>query len=187
MVKYLTEKGAKIDVADKKNQTAMDIAANYQLSANPGAPSTNSSVIEYRKIVEYLMQKLNVIFLKAAHRQDFKKMQELIGKINCKNTVLLFASKNGRLEVVKFLISKGAEIEAKSKNLHKTPLHHAAGSGYIDIVKFLHKKGADINAKDYAGKTPLDLAVERKSVSVANYLMENALIFSMRTFLKKIL
>ena len=71
----------------------------------------------------------------------------------------------------------GAEIEAKSKNSHKTPIHHAAGNGYIEIVKFLHEKGADLNAKDYECKTPLDLAVERKSVSrnfhkVAKYLLE---------------
>ena len=112
-------------------------------------------------------------------------MRELIKKINCKNTALLCASKDGRLKVVKFLISMGAEIQAKSQNSKKTILHHAVGN--FEIVKFLFEKGADINAKDYAGKTPLDLAVERKSVSVANYLMENALIFSMRTFLKKIL
>ena len=102
-------------------------------------------------------------------------MRELIKKINCKNTALLCASKDGRLKVVKFLISMGAEIQAKSQNSKKTILHHAVGN--FEIVKFLFEKGADINAKDYECKTPLDLAVERKSVSrnfhkVAKYLLE---------------
>ena len=77
LVQYLTEKGAKIDVTDKNNQIPLDIAAKYQNKqvqwAHPSKDQPLPSAIGYREIVQYLMQKLNVIFLEAANRQDFKR------------------------------------------------------------------------------------------------------------------
>ena len=49
---------------------------------------------------------------------------------------------NGYLPIVKYLISKGANIEAKNIN-NWIPLLYASYYGKIDVVKFLVSKGAN--------------------------------------------
>jgi ankyrin repeat protein len=75
------------------------------------------------------------------------------------------AAKEGNLKLVKELVSKGADVNAKDK-YGRTPLHYAAKEGHLDVVKFLVSKGADVNAKDEKGNTPLDAATPE----VAEYL-----------------
>ena len=69
---------------------------------------------------------------------------------------LHYACRHGRLTIVKYLISKGANIEAKNQ-IGQTPLHCAA-RGRTDVVKYLVSKGANKNAKNGFGKTPYDIA-----------------------------
>ena len=64
------------------------------------------------------------------------------------------ACQNGDMEKIKFLIEKGADIEAKN-NYGNTPLILTSRYGHIEVVKFLIEKGADIEAKDNYGETSL--------------------------------
>jgi ankyrin repeat/SOCS box protein 2 len=64
---------------------------------------------------------------------------------------------NRKLGVVKFLVSQGAELEAKDK-YEKTPFYIAAEQGYLEAVKFLAKQGAEINVTSQEGMTPLNAA-----------------------------
>ena len=52
------------------------------------------------------------------------------------NIQLLEAVKNNDLEIVKFLISSGYNINIED-NYYKTPLMYASENGYLDIVKYL--------------------------------------------------
>ena len=70
------------------------------------------------------------------------------------------AAASGDIELVKFLISKGADVNAKGIG-DISPLHLAAISGHIEIVEYLISKGADINAKTHYGLTPLDFSKGR--------------------------
>ena len=72
-------------------------------------------------------------------------------------TPLHTAALNGRLEVAKFLISKGANVNALTKYLD-TPLHFAVAQGHADVARLLLERGADLHAKNDDGDTPLDLA-----------------------------
>jgi ankyrin repeat protein len=56
------------------------------------------------------------------------------------NTPLHLASQNGSLAIVKFLVEKGAQINARGNN-GKTALHLAARDGYVLVVEFLEKHG----------------------------------------------
>jgi ankyrin repeat protein len=68
------------------------------------------------------------------------------------------AVRNGHLEVVKFLLQKGADIEIPNDNgWYPTPL--AIHSGYSEIAKLLIFAGADLNAGKGTG-TCLSLALE---------------------------
>lgn len=56
------------------------------------------------------------------------------------------AAKWGKLKMVDLLMSKGANIEAKTRD-GLTPLHCAARSGHHEVVDILIEKGAPIGAK----------------------------------------
>jgi ankyrin repeat protein len=58
------------------------------------------------------------------------------------------------LEVVKFLVEKGADVNARDQ-INSTPLLWAAGFGKPETVAFLLSKKADVKAADDNGWTPL--------------------------------
>ncbi|WP_425383706.1 ankyrin repeat domain-containing protein [Wolbachia endosymbiont (group A) of Microdon myrmicae] len=74
-------------------------------------------------------------------------------------TSLHYATSGGCLEVVKFLIEEGIDVNTTDA-FSWTALHYAARKGHLEIAKFLLKNGANPSAKNKDKKTPLDLAVE---------------------------
>jgi ankyrin repeat protein len=104
--------------------------------------------------------------------EDFKLVKALIehgANVNavCQNrlTPLFQASMWGRLDVVEYLVAKGADVSAKNDG-GDTPLHLAA-STYVysssdipAIVNFLLSHGASPWAKNDSGKLPIQLAKE---------------------------
>ena len=76
------------------------------------------------------------------------------------------------LEYLKYFVSQGADVNAKTHEYNVTPLHWAVSIGDIEIVKFLVSKGADVHAKELTGSTPLFLAVpESGNVEIAQFLV----------------
>ena len=55
-----------------------------------------------------------------------------------KETALLYASQWGHLEMVKYLVGNGADVNAKDKN-DKTALILASENGHFDLVKYLKR------------------------------------------------
>jgi len=83
---------------------------------------------------------------------------------------LHWAAEKGHLQVVEFLISQGADVNAKNV-ADETPLHYSAGYGYKDIVKLLVSKGAAVNEKTKQGHTPLSYATMRNQVDIMKFLI----------------
>ena len=73
-------------------------------------------------------------------------------------TALSWAALLDAMEIAKFLIEKGADVNAKSRD-GSTPLHSAAFLGRAEIAELLIQKGADVNPKNYRSETPLDVSV----------------------------
>jgi len=87
-------------------------------------------------------------------------------------TPLCIASEEGHLEVVKYLIGNGANInQAKTKN-GATPLLTASLNGHLDVVKHLIEKKANIKQALTSGHTPLDAARFQGHNAIETYLME---------------
>ena len=70
-------------------------------------------------------------------------------------TPLQYATQEGHKEVAEFLISNGADVNAKVFGNGETPLQYAAQGGHKEIAEQLIANGADVNAMSVHG-TPLD-------------------------------
>ena len=68
------------------------------------------------------------------------------------DTALHHAARNGDLEIVKQLVSYGADVDAMSDHGH-FPLYCAAGHGHVETTRYLVEKGADLQARLNDGKT----------------------------------
>ena len=78
------------------------------------------------------------------------------------------------LAKVRLLISHGADVNARSINLQRTPLLIAARyPGSTEVLRLLLDKGADLHAKDRNGATALGLAATYADVTVVRFLVEH--------------
>jgi len=85
--------------------------------------------------------------------------------------IINIASREGNLDVIKFLVDKGADVNSKDKDGY-APLNRAALAGHLDIVKYLvNKGGADVNAKDEDGNTPLYYAAGKGHLDIVKFLV----------------
>jgi len=78
---------------------------------------------------------------------------------------------DGDLDLVKSLISKGADVNLRNR-MSWTPLHTAIRNRQKAIVEWLIDKGADVNAKDGRGQTPLHFAIDTSQKDVVERLIE---------------
>ncbi|HEY6304883.1 MAG TPA: ankyrin repeat domain-containing protein [Candidatus Angelobacter sp.] len=80
------------------------------------------------------------------------------------------AARNGRLDVAKFLLAKGADINCKG--FFGAPgLHWAAVNGHKEMVEFLIDNGADLHRRDEEfNSTPLGWALEGNQTEIAALL-----------------
>ena len=74
-------------------------------------------------------------------------------------SALMVSAQLGHSAIVKMLLDKGANVEAKA-NGGDTPLHRAVVGGLKRIVQMLLDKGADPNVVSKDGCTPLHRAVQ---------------------------
>jgi ankyrin repeat protein len=80
----------------------------------------------------------------------------------------------GNLEVVKFLLDKGADINAVSKNqFSASPLQGAAAFHKIDLARFLIDRGANVNCCAAEGEGPLHEAAGSGQIELAKLLLDH--------------
>ncbi len=73
-------------------------------------------------------------------------------------------------EIVKLLIDKGADINAKDINSN-TPLSLTGIHGNVSVADLLVSAGADLNHKGFGGWTPLHMAAFKGHINLVNYFV----------------
>lgn len=116
--------------------------------------------------------------MKATQYGAFNRVKELIeqgfdvnqgedGNIK----LLHWAAINNQIEIVKYFIGLGAEVNAIGGELNSTPLHWATGEGHLQMVILLLKHGADPTLLDREGFNCLHLATQNGYTSIVAYLL----------------
>jgi ankyrin repeat protein len=88
---------------------------------------------------------------------------------NC--TLLMIACLYGHIELIRFLIKKGANLEAKDRVGH-TAIMYIFAHNDINIIKLFIEKGSDLEVVDSFNKTFFDYLSKKASVEVENLLQE---------------
>lgn len=86
-------------------------------------------------------------------------------------TPLHTAARGGHLEVIKFLIANGADVNARRKD-GESALSEAVFNGHIDAARFLIASGANINNVGAEGHTPLHWTALHGNVDATTLLIE---------------
>ena len=100
-----------------------------------------------------------------------RRLRDQPDNINSKGAhgipLLPHAAWSGDLELVQFLFRNGAKAGSSSA------LHNAVTRGYYDLVVWLvENTSPDLNSKNFQGKSPLAVAIERKQETIAKLLRE---------------
>ncbi len=114
-------------------------------------------------------------FILAASYGDLEKVQQLLPEVcvDCTNsmgfTALYYAAEGGWLDVVDFLLGRGATVDHIGF-AGQTPLHAAALYGHLAVVQRLVERDANVNCADDAGCPPLDFAISTRHLDVVMWL-----------------
>lgn len=87
------------------------------------------------------------------------------------NTPLHLAAALGYLDIAKYLLKKGADVNARNRK-KQTPLHLAVFNAHKDIIKYLIVHKAEINAVEDEGDSPLAWAVYKGQTAILSLLIE---------------
>jgi ankyrin repeat protein len=85
-------------------------------------------------------------------------------------TPLMWASRDGHEGVVRWLLDKGAAMDAQD-NIEHTSLWLASWRGRTPVVRLLLERGADPTIADYMGLPPLLIASDRGHLEVVRLLL----------------
>ncbi len=179
MVNFLIDKGIDVNIKDKTEKSAIDYASDPEIIEailKKSDKNYDKKPITFITLERY---ELTIRLLAAASRGDVKKVEEVFESgafISAKNkatgmNALMYACKNGHIEVARFLIEKGAKLDATDKN-GRTALMYAASSGKVNITKLLIETKSDIvSAEDSEKNSTLMYAVDSKNIEMVRFII----------------
>ena len=115
----------------------------------------------------------------AVRNGDLSKVKELIEKdpqlVNARNarqyTPLHVAVEIDSEEITRYLIERGADINAVNPSTFFTPLMFAG----IKTTKILVENGVDVNFEALNGRSAISYAISNRKIEVIDYLLEHGL------------
>ncbi|KAG6599729.1 Serine/threonine protein kinase [Phytophthora cinnamomi] len=172
VVRFLVESGADVNAVDNKGWSPLVFAvgsgkldvAGFLIEAG-----ADSSVVKKKK-AELLSDAVQNGIL------DTVRYLMESGDANATDeqgkTLLMIAAQCSQMDVVRFLVDRGADLNAVDNLNNSTPLLYAAEGGHLDVVQFLIQRGADVNIGNKEGVTSLLFAVRRGMLPMIRLLIE---------------
>jgi ankyrin repeat protein len=181
VVKLLVESGADVNQKDKNDETAIISAMQGN---NKDFPEIVDYLIDHGADPNSKSQFGHTPFLYAVEKGYIQLAQKLILKgVDIeqtdsyeKETGLISAAYKGKEEMVTFLITQKANIEAADRR-GNTALLHAAFKGHLPIVKKLLEKGAKIEHRNNLNWNALMQAILEGHEEIFNFLLEKGSAF----------
>ncbi len=86
-------------------------------------------------------------------------------------SILMYAASGNQVEMIRFLLDKGANVEYKSADGY-TPLMLAGMRGSMEAAQFLLSVGANVKTKSNGGMSALSFSVAAGKVNTVNLLLD---------------
>lgn len=136
--------------------------------------------MEYRHVVYNACRDGKITRLKTF--LDRRSKDEVFSLVHAKTngaTPLIMASRNGHIDVVRYLIEFCKADKAQQGSVRfdgetiegAPPLWCAAAAGHLDIVRYLVDTGADVNQTTYTNSTPLRAACFDGHFEIVKFLI----------------
>ncbi|UJR23383.1 hypothetical protein I4U23_026391 [Adineta vaga] len=117
--------------------------------------------------------------VQAVQYNELERIKEILesGKVDVNTPdaegcyLLHWAAINNHVEIMRYLIAKGAEVDAKGGDLKSTPLHWACRQGCIEAFFLLVDNQADIQSTDINSIQPIHLASQYGQIKILAYLL----------------
>jgi len=134
-----------------------DFKFNFKISDADIKQFENFNLFE-KELGEVEKDKNCIVFLHDCDDGNFDSIKKIIKNklvdINYKNeynkTGLIYASKSGHINIVKFLVENGANLNIQDVN-QNTALMHAIFYNNVDVIEYLIIQGSDLSLKNIHG------------------------------------
>jgi uncharacterized protein len=89
------------------------------------------------------------------------------------------ASDEGKLEIVKYFVELGLDVNQYGGFADAGPIRDACYNGHLDVVKYLYENGAELDVSN-ATRNPLFTAIHKGQFEIVKFLVENGLDITIR-------
>ena len=170
VVEMLLSAGANIHHQDKYGQTALMVSKTNKIFFLLLQPNANISFIEHSTSTHLMIAsdlgQVAVIETLLVRYNNDPNVQNTLGW-----SAIMFASRNGHLQVVELLLEKNADPNVRT-NAGCTALMFTSHNGHHQVVEILLNKGANPNIQTNNGWTALIFASENGHHQVVDVLLK---------------
>lgn len=173
LVRMLIDRGADVNAGLKKNESPIVQAMMgghheiVKILFNAGA-DVNSKNFGGWGLLEYASEQKDEELVQAIldRQKTAEKSNKDVGE------ALSEAAQKGNISMLQLLLKNGADLEARNRWGHETPLMKAAYYGQVEAVAWLLDHGAKMEARDSRGNTALLHAAWMGKCDVVKLLLE---------------
>ncbi|CAF0849764.1 unnamed protein product [Rotaria sp. Silwood1] len=121
----------------------------------------------------------NMNIVQAVQYNEIERVKQLIesgqSDVNTPDNegcyLMHWASINNHVELVRYLIAKGAKVDVVGGDLKSTPLHWACRQGCVETFFILVDNGAAIDLPDVNGVQPIHISAQYGQIKILAYLL----------------